>query len=141
INILVPPLKEQEKIADILSVVDSQINDTEKLIEKIKELKKGLMQSLLTKGSGHTECKKSEIGEIPIEWEVYKLKEITERMIVGLATSVTQYYRKNGVPIIRNKNIKYCKFDDSDMLYLDKDFAESQISKTVNTNDVITVHT
>lgn len=71
-----PPLKEQEKIADILSTVDSQIDDTDKLIEKTKELKKGLMQRLLTKGIGHTEFKKTEVGEIPFEWKVKKLEEV-----------------------------------------------------------------
>lgn len=69
-------LKEQEKIADILSTVDGQIDDTEMLIEKCQELKKGLMQRLLTKGIGHTEFKKTEVGEIPVEWEVKKLGAI-----------------------------------------------------------------
>ena len=72
----IPPLKEQEKIAEILSTVDSQIDDTEKLIEKSKELKKGLMQKLLTKGIGHSEFKKTEVGEIPVEWRVKKLEEV-----------------------------------------------------------------
>lgn len=76
LKIVVPPLKEQEKIAEILSTVDSQIDDTEKLIEKTKELKKGLMQRLLTKGIGHKEFKKSEVGEIPVEWEVKSLGEL-----------------------------------------------------------------
>lgn len=76
LSIFKPPLKEQEKIAEILSTVDSQIDDTDKLIEKTKELKKGLMQRLLTKGIGHTEFKKTEVGEIPIEWEVKSLFEV-----------------------------------------------------------------
>nr|WP_278679363.1 restriction endonuclease subunit S [Clostridium paraputrificum] len=74
--IKVPPLKEQEKIADILSTVDSQVDDTDKLIEKTKELKKGLMQRLLTKGIGHTEFKETEVGEIPMEWEMKSLGKI-----------------------------------------------------------------
>jgi len=78
LNIPIPPLKEQQKIADILSTVDRLIEQTDALIEKTKELKKGLMQRLLTKGIGHTEFKKTEIGEIPVEWEVKKLKEIGE---------------------------------------------------------------
>lgn len=78
IKLVVPTLKEQEKIADILSTVDSQIDDTDKLIEKTKELKKGLMQRLLTKGIGHTEFKKTEVGEIPVEWEVKKLRDIVD---------------------------------------------------------------
>jgi type I restriction enzyme S subunit len=40
----VPPLPEQQKIAAILSTLDEQISTTDKIIEKSKELKKGLMQ-------------------------------------------------------------------------------------------------
>ncbi len=43
IKIITPPLKEQQKIEEILSTVDNQIDDTDKLIQKTKELKKGLM--------------------------------------------------------------------------------------------------
>lgn len=72
----VPPLKEQQKIAEILSTVDEQIEQTDQLIEKTKELKKGFMQQLLTKGIGHTEFKHTELGEIPVEWELTKIKNI-----------------------------------------------------------------
>ena len=77
-NILLPSIKEQEKIASILSTVDEQIDNVDALIEKNKELKKGLMQTLLTKGIGHTKFKKTEIGEIPEEWEVKKLECVFE---------------------------------------------------------------
>lgn len=72
----IPHIDEQEKIALILSTVDEQIDNVDALIEKNKELKKGLMQTLLTKGIGHTKFKKTEIGEIPEEWEVKKLGDI-----------------------------------------------------------------
>lgn len=74
----IPTIKEQEKIASILSTVDEQIDNVDALIEKNKELKKGLMQTLLTKGIGHTKFKKTEIGEIPEEWEVKKLECVFE---------------------------------------------------------------
>lgn len=76
VKIILPTKKEQEKIASILSTVDEQIDNVDALIEKNKELKKGLMQTLLTKGIGHTKFKKTEIGEIPEEWEVKKLGDI-----------------------------------------------------------------
>ena len=50
-NIVFPPLSEQQKIAAILSTVDEQISTTDKIIEKSKELKKGLMQRLFSKQS------------------------------------------------------------------------------------------
>ncbi|OAO80763.1 restriction endonuclease subunit S [Anoxybacillus flavithermus] len=72
----VPPIKEQKKIASILSTVDRAIEKTEAIIEQTEKVKKGLMQQLLTKGIGHTKFKKSEIGEIPEEWEVKSIDEL-----------------------------------------------------------------
>lgn len=83
IPVLLPPLPEQKKIAEILSTVDEQIKQTDALIEKIKEFKKGLMQQLLTKGIGHTRFKKAEFGEIPEEWELFKIGDIVDVMIGG----------------------------------------------------------
>ncbi|WP_064221383.1 restriction endonuclease subunit S, partial [Anoxybacillus flavithermus] len=75
-NINLPPLSEQRKIAAILSSVDEAIEKTEAIIEQTEKVKKGLMQQLLTKGIGHTKFKKSEIGEIPEEWEVKSIDEL-----------------------------------------------------------------
>ena len=68
-EISLPSLKEQSKIADIISSVDRVIGLTEVEIEKLKNLKKGMMQDLLTKGIGHTKFKDSPIGKIPESWE------------------------------------------------------------------------
>ena len=78
IKIPLPSLKEQRKIAEILSSVDAAIEKTEQVIAKTEEVKKGLMQQLLTKGIGHTEYKNSELGEIPLKWEIKQLKDLLE---------------------------------------------------------------
>ena len=43
-----------------------------------------------------TEFKDTELGPIPKDWEVRRLGEVATRIGVGLATSVTQYYRNEG---------------------------------------------
>jgi len=48
IPIFKPPLKEQQKIAEILTTWDSAISKQEELVEAKEELKKGLMQKLLS---------------------------------------------------------------------------------------------
>lgn len=63
------PLPEQQKIAAILSTVDDVIEKTRAQIDKLKDLKTGMMQELLTKGIGHTEFKDSPVGRIPVGWE------------------------------------------------------------------------
>lgn len=45
---LIPPLKEQQKIAEIISSWDQAISATEKLLENSQKQKKALMQQLLT---------------------------------------------------------------------------------------------
>ena len=92
-KIVLPNIEEQEKIASILSTVDEQIDNIDALIEKNKELKKGLMQTLLTKGIGHTKFKKTEIGEIPEEWEVRILGDIVE-FSQGIQVSLEEQYEE-----------------------------------------------
>lgn len=75
-KIPLPPLPEQQRIAEILSTTDSHIEKLDKTIEDYQLLKKGMMKKLLTEGIGHTEFKETEIGRIPKEWEVVSLGNI-----------------------------------------------------------------
>ncbi len=72
----IPPLPEQKKIAEILRTVDEAIEKTDEAIERTERLKKGLMRRLLTRGIGHERFKKTELGEIPEEWEVVRLEKL-----------------------------------------------------------------
>jgi len=76
IDVRIPPLIEQKKIASILTSVDEVIENTQKQIDKLQDLKKAIMNELLTRGIGHTEFKDSELGRIPKSWEVKKLGEL-----------------------------------------------------------------
>lgn len=76
LNTLIPPLNEQEKIADILSTADDKIDAIAIQIDRAETLKKGLLQKLLSEGIGHSEFKDSELGKIPESWEVGKLEDV-----------------------------------------------------------------
>lgn len=73
---LLAPLPEQQKIATILSSVDDVIEKTRAQIDKLKDLKTGMMQELLTQGIGHTEFKDSQVGKIPASWNVCPLDHL-----------------------------------------------------------------
>lgn len=76
ISLLLPPLPEQKKIAEILTSVDRVIELTSMEIDKLKDLKKGMMQELLTKGIGHTKFKDSPVGKIPESWAIKEVKDL-----------------------------------------------------------------
>jgi len=70
VNLLLPPIAEQEKIAEILSTWDHAIEQTERLKANAETHKQALMQQLLTG--------KKRFPEFEGEWEEYRLGEIAE---------------------------------------------------------------
>ena len=50
-KVLIPPIKEQQKIAEILGTVDEDVARTQEVIETTEKLKRGLMQSILSFGN------------------------------------------------------------------------------------------
>lgn len=141
LDIILPSISEQDKIATILLSIDEAIEKTEAIIEQTEKVKKGLMQQLLTKGIGHKEFKLTEIGEIPEYWNIKFLDEVCEKIFVGIATSTTNSYTNNGVYIIRNQNIKENHLDTRDLLQITKEFSEKNKSKKLIEGDVVTVRT
>ena len=102
-----PPLPEQQKIAEILETVDNAIEKTEKIIEKYKRIKQGLMQELLTKGIDENwqirsekthKFKDSPLGRIPEEWEVVRLWEVGE-IIYGKGLKENEY-SNDGISLV-----------------------------------------
>jgi type I restriction enzyme S subunit len=98
-EIPLPPLLIQQKIVKILDTIQEAIDIQEKIIEKVKELKKSLMAELFKYGAPSfrrgRKLKKTEIGEIPEDWEVVRLgdKRLFEIKLGGTPkTSVSEYW-------------------------------------------------
>lgn len=100
-----PPLPEQQKIAKILTSVDEVIEKTQAQIDKLKDLKTGMMQELLTNGIGHTEFKDSPVGRIPAEWEVVTLGDVTIESAFGPRFSSDEYAPDGNFGCIRTTDM------------------------------------
>ncbi|MEZ8688759.1 restriction endonuclease subunit S [Vibrio splendidus] len=116
LTLLLPPLPEQQKIAAILTSVDDVIEKTQAQIDKLKALKTGMMQELLTRGVGvdgkpHTEFKDSPVGRIPKGWEVEALKEFTSFLSYGFTNPMPE--AENGPYMITAKDINNLKIQYS----------------------------
>ena len=120
LKIPLPPLPEQQKIAEILSTVDAKIDLITQRISQTQDLKKGLMQRLLTKGIGHTEFKDSPLGEIPKSWEVKMFSEIIKHSNQGVNTTTEGViYSEKGFKVIRSNNISENIIDFNDVKFVD----------------------
>lgn len=113
-RIVVPPLSEQQRIADFLDtkcgILDRTIDAVSRQIEDLEKYKKALITKTVTKGI----CKKGEperamkdsgvewIGEdIPFDWDINRLQfcidEISERNYTGKETQILSLMKDKGV--------------------------------------------
>ena len=118
-RVLIPHPKDvriQRKIAAILSIIDTAIEQTEALIEKYQHIKAGLMHDLFTRGvlpTGQLRPPREQapelyqetaIGWIPREWQMSELEKVC-RTIVDCPHS-TPSFLPDGVLVARTMHIK-----------------------------------
>lgn len=112
--ILLPPIGEQRRIAEILDTLDEAIRTTEALIAKLEQVKKGLLHDLLTRGiddngelrdpERHPEqFKDSPLGRIPREWSTVPLRELV--VLLRNGTSAAQAGTQTSYPVSRIETI------------------------------------
>ncbi|MGE4126274.1 MAG: restriction endonuclease subunit S [Pusillimonas sp.] len=139
--LLHPPLPEQQKIATILSSVDDVIEKTRAQIDKLKDLKTGMMQELLTQGIGHTEFKDSPVGRIPASWRITDLRSVVIKD--GLQTGPfgsqlhAHEYIEWGVPVVMPKDMSNNRMDTSSIARISSQKANELKKHSVRSGDIL----
>ncbi|MCG8313996.1 MAG: restriction endonuclease subunit S [Pseudomonadales bacterium] len=138
----IPPLKQQQKIATILSTVDQLIEKTQTLIDKYTAIKQGMMADLFTRGidlspgpDGRPESnpnygqlrppreqapelyKETELGWVPGEWEVLPANEICISVID--CKNRTPPETEEGYIVLKTFNIKQGQLKYDRITYTD----------------------
>lgn len=150
------PLPQQQKIAKILSTVDTVIEKTESAIAKYQAIKQGLMHDLFTRGidinTGQLRpkqqdapelYKQSALGWIPREWEVITVQEFAGdnnySIVDGPFGSNLKsiHYRTKGIPIIQSGFVTSNEFIANKYLYVDIEKYYSEIRSSVKAGDIV----
>ena len=76
-------------------------------------------------------------------WKQLKLGEVAEKISVGIATSSSQYFStsSNGVPFVKNQDIKENKLNTEKLEYISHEFDEQNKNKRIKTGDILTART
>lgn len=124
----IPPLDEQQKIAQFLddktAKIDQAVDLAEKQIALLKEHKQILIQNAVTRGLNPDLLLKDSgvewIGQVPEHWEVKKLKYLGNA-IIGLTYSPDDLCDESeGILVARSSNIQNGSFVYSDNVYVKK---------------------
>jgi type I restriction enzyme, S subunit len=108
IQIALPPILEQQRIAVILSSLDVLIQISSQVLKQLETVKRGMMQQLLTRGmpTKNRKFKPTELGEIPLEWEVKTLKDLGKWSGGGTPSKQKPKFWENGtIPWISPKDM------------------------------------
>ena len=121
IRVLVPTLREQRKMAAILSSVDDAIEKTQAVVDHVQVVKRGLMQELLTRGlpGRHARFKQTKIGEIPEDWDARSIDALATCCDYG--TSEALRSDGIGVPVLRMGNLQDGRVSLEDVKYIAAD--------------------
>lgn len=142
-------LERQRRIAAFLdrktAAVDALINKKERLIELLQQKRQALVTQAVTQGlEPKVPMKESGvdwIGKMPGHWNLRRLKQVSSRVVVGIAQAATHAYAESGVPIVRSTNVRANLIDIEDLLYIDEAFADSLRAKYIFPGDLLTVRT
>jgi type I restriction enzyme S subunit len=143
LELLLPPLPEQQKIAQILTSVDEVLEKTQAQIDKLKDLKTAMMQELLTNGIGHLEFKDSPVGRIPVGWDCVQLEALLANtkypMRSGPFGSALLKHELvlSGSPYLGIDNVHVERFDNSYKRYVDDKKFEQLKRYSVFEDDVM----
>jgi type I restriction enzyme S subunit len=106
IHVPLPPLPEQRRIADVLSTVDEQIQQTDEMIETTEELLLGLRQNLFTEGYFQgREIIKRRLITAPVEWDIAPLSEFTIDSAYGPRFSSDRYDEDGKLATLRTTDL------------------------------------
>jgi len=99
-----PPIIEQQRIAYVLSTVQTAIEQQDRLLKLTRELKSALMQKLFTEGLRGEKQKMTEIGPVPKSWEVNSLKQhcnvVTSSLPYMQLIKLKEYRGSNAVELL-----------------------------------------
>jgi type I restriction enzyme, S subunit len=144
-SILIPPLLEQCRIAEMLGVWDESIDLLERLIGRVRSRKQGLMQQLLTGKKRFKEFGLPVISEdsIPDTWRKVTLRETAAKEKYSFtggpfgSNLKAEHYTEEGVRIIQLQNIGDGHFNDKYKIFTTEEKADELISCNIYPGDII----
>lgn len=132
LNIPLPPLSEQERIASKLEELFSELDKSIEELKTAQQQLKVYRQSVLKWAFEGRLTNKVHEGELPKEWQCLNLGDIITSVEYGTSAKSKD---SGKVPVLRMGNIQKGRFDWTDLVYTDN---EEEIQKySLKKNDVL----
>jgi len=106
LDIPIPSVSEQRKIATTLYNIDQAIQKTDAIIEQTEQVQRGIEQRLFCEGySGDSDTEQKRLVTIPKEWKFEKLSEHTIDSAFGPRFNSDKYDKKGNIATLRTTDL------------------------------------
>ena len=148
LEIYLPPLAEQRKMAAVLGVVQQAIEQQERLLQLTAELKKTLLHQLFTQGLRGEPQKQTEIGSVPDSWEMVKIQDLVDQGVIakpmdgnhGNIHPKSADFVEKGIPFVMASDLADGTIDFYGCAYLRKEQADRLQKGFAYEGDVLISH-
>ena len=142
VEVSLPPLPIQRRIASILSAYDDLIENSQRRIKILEEMARRLYREWFVhfRFPGHEGCLfvESPLGEIPEGWEVKRLGDVTSKIGSGATPKGGKgSYKSEGIHLIRSLNIYDYSFEFDNLAFIDDIQAAGLANVEVEEEDVL----
>lgn len=132
VNVPLPPLEEQKRIADKLDTLFGQLNTIQKAFEHISELIKNFRQQVLTFAVTGKLTEEWRKGKNLTQWKTELASECCEKVQSG-GTPKGGKFEESGIPFLKVYNIVHNTIDfENEPQYVSSDIHNSQIKKSIS---------
>ncbi|MGL6049391.1 MAG: restriction endonuclease subunit S [Aeromonas salmonicida] len=145
LELILPPIEEQKKIAKILSTWDKAISTTEQLLVNSQQQKKALMQQLLTgkkrlldNNEIKSRASKTPYATLPSDWGEIAMEEVSSFITKGATPTTYGFdWQDTGIPFLRSECVGEDGFKESGLAFICDEAHEAMKRSKVFTGDLL----
>lgn len=139
----IPPLAEQQRIVDRIESLFAKLDEAKEKAQAVVDSFETRKAAILHKAfTGELTAKWREERGVGMEsWHLRTIGEVCENVKVGIVIKPSQYYvpQNEGTPAFRSANVRECRIDDFDWVYLNEKGMKDNSRSIVHTGDVLVV--
>ena len=154
-KIFFPRFAEQERIANIFTLIDESIENTESVIAKYQQIKAGMMHDLFTRGVDANGClrppreqatelyKESPVGWIPKEWDCIDIDNLLAEIPAAIRSGpfgsalLKSELVEEGIPFLGIDNVFREEFENHYIRFVSENKFQELIRYAVRPKDVV----
>ena len=139
----IPPLAEQQRIVDRIESLFAKLDEAKEKAQAVVDSFETRKAAILHKAfTGELTAKWREEHGVRMEsWHLRTIGEVCENVKVGIVIKPSQYYvpQNEGTPAFRSANVRECRIDDFNWVYLNEKGMKDNSRSIVHTGDVLVV--